>query len=151
MNRCEANPNCELNTLETSIDCEHLRNRVLSALNKNGELPIKIEVSQDPGRFFLWFLAFKINIFEDIYAPTFITAHCTYPMAVLCSSIFRHSMKIALRNWSSKFWSKFWLKFIIFPMKLKFMKFLMMNKFLKISTLLNNISFNQWNLLFYFV
>ena len=59
-NRCEANPNCgELNTLETSIDCEHLRNRVLSALekeNKNGELPIKIEVSQDPGRFFTDYL-----------------------------------------------------------------------------------------------
>ena len=39
-------------TLNTSIDCEQLRQRVLAAFEgKKEELPVQIKISDDPGRF----------------------------------------------------------------------------------------------------
>lgn len=68
MNCCEATPKTDENVpqqetigkiLNTSIDCEQLRQQVLAAF-EGKELPFKIEISDDPGRLFYGILIHKI-------------------------------------------------------------------------------------------
>ena len=51
MNRCEAGSMGQPTTLMTSLNCELLRTRVLKQVFDEENIPIQIEISNDPGRY----------------------------------------------------------------------------------------------------